>query len=83
MDDLEHLYINAVSMVTPVGGNAMMTWASVRAGVSAYKQSPIIGKNFTALKTAPVPFADEELWSPVFLMKNLYIDSAVVAGCWG
>lgn len=64
MDDLQYIYIDAVSMITPVGGNALMTTAAVKAGASAYMLSSIIGRKFSPLKIAPVPVSNEDLWAP-------------------
>jgi 3-oxoacyl-[acyl-carrier-protein] synthase-1 len=64
MEGLKEIYINAVSMVTPVGPNSAMTMAAVRAARSAYTQSPILGRDFNPLKIAPIPVADDLLWAP-------------------
>lgn len=64
MDGLHQIYINAVSMITPVGANTLMTSAAIKAGRNGYCESSILGTRFTPLKIAPVPVNDEALWSP-------------------
>ncbi len=47
--------ICGVGMITPVGGNALQTLASVRAGISRYQESPIYNKRFDPMTMALVP----------------------------
>ncbi|HWV15379.1 MAG TPA: beta-ketoacyl synthase N-terminal-like domain-containing protein [Cellvibrio sp.] len=73
MEGLQQVYIYAVSMITPVGANASMTSAAIRAGISAYRESSVLGKHFEPLKIAPVPLSDDDLWIPeIPLVKALY-----------
>jgi 3-oxoacyl-[acyl-carrier-protein] synthase-1 len=47
--------IAAIGMLTPVGANAKMTAASVRAGISAYQASAFTNKSFNPMTMALVP----------------------------
>ena len=49
------MFIAGVSMVTAVGGDALMTAAAVKAGVSAIQESPYFNKRFEPIKMASVP----------------------------
>lgn len=64
MEGSQQLYIDAVSMITPIGANASMTFAAVRAGASAYRESSILGTSFEPLKIARVPIPDGSLEIP-------------------
>ena len=52
-------WICDVGMVTPVGGCTAQTAASVRAGISRYRESPVYNKRFEPMILALVP--DEDL----------------------
>ncbi len=62
MSEQPKLYVAAVGMITPVGANAEMTAAAVRAGVSRIEESRHYNKNFNSMKMALVP---EEALSPL------------------
>ncbi len=47
--------ICGVGMITAVGGNALQTLASVRAGISRYQESPFYNKRFEPMTMALVP----------------------------
>ena len=47
--------ITAVGMLSPVGADAMMTTASIRSGISAYEESPVLNKQFNPMIMALVP----------------------------
>jgi 3-oxoacyl-[acyl-carrier-protein] synthase-1 len=47
--------ITAAGMITSVGANAEMTAASVRSGISAYQESPILNKDFNPMIMSLVP----------------------------
>jgi len=64
MEGSQLIYIDAVSMITPIGANASMTHAAARAGISAYRESSILGTSFEPLKIAPVPIPDSSLNIP-------------------
>jgi len=48
-------FIQGLGMLTPVGGSAAQTAASVRAGISAYQDSSIHNRNFKPMTLALVP----------------------------
>ena len=47
--------IYGIGMITSVGLNAIQTFASVRAGISKFDESPIYGKRFEPLTMSTVP----------------------------
>lgn len=49
------VHIVGVGMVTPVGDSAKMTFTSVRAGISALKESSVYNKRFEPMTMALVP----------------------------
>ena len=57
------IYIAGTGMITPVGANTEMTAASVRAGISTYKESDFFDKDFNKIKLSVVPqeLLDESL----------------------
>ena len=64
MEGLQQIYINAISMITPVGANLSMTSAAIRAGRNVYRESSVLGNNLALLKIAPVPISNDDLWIP-------------------
>ena len=56
------VYITAMGMMTPVGGGWRQTVTSVRAGISAYRESSIHNKRFQPMTLALFP---DELLEPV------------------
>lgn len=55
MSDKPKVYVAGIGMITPVGANAEMTAAAVRAGVSAYESSRHHNKRFYPMRMALVP----------------------------
>lgn len=55
MSKQDKLYIAATGMITPVGMNAEMTLASVKAGINVYQNSSFINKQQYPMKLAKVP----------------------------
>ena len=51
-------WVCGIGMVTPVGGCAAQTAASVRAGISRYQESPVYNKRFEPMTLALVPDDD-------------------------
>ena len=59
MSDKPKVYVAGVGMITPVGANAEMTAAAVKAGISTFQETNIYNKDFKPMKMALVP--DEAL----------------------
>jgi 3-oxoacyl-[acyl-carrier-protein] synthase-1 len=55
MNTIDSLYIAAIGMVTPIGFNAQMTHSSLKAGISAYGDSPYATPQFIPIKMALIP----------------------------
>jgi 3-oxoacyl-[acyl-carrier-protein] synthase I len=55
--DQTKLYVAGIGMITPVGGDATMTAAAVRAGISAYTVSDYFNRHFKAITATSVPSA--------------------------
>jgi len=53
--DGEHAWICGIGMVTPVGGHAAQTAASVRAGISVYEESAFFNQRFEPMTLALIP----------------------------
>lgn len=49
------IYLAAPSMVTPVGGNTVMTATAINAGVSQIAETAILNKRLKPIKMALVP----------------------------
>lgn len=55
MNPLDKLYIAATGMITPVGFNTQMTLAAIKAGISAYQESPFFARNYKKIRAAYIP----------------------------
>ena len=55
MSDKPKVYVAGIGMITPVGANAEMTAAAVRAGVSGYRETDFVDEDFNNIRIAAVP----------------------------
>ena len=55
MSTVDRLYITAIGMITPIGFNAEMTYASFNAGISAFSDSPYFNQQYMPIKMALIP----------------------------
>jgi 3-oxoacyl-[acyl-carrier-protein] synthase-1 len=55
MSDKPKVYVAAVGMITPVGANAEMTAAAVKAGITRYSETDYFDKDYNRVKMALVP----------------------------
>lgn len=55
MNGKSKLYVVDIGMITPVGANAEMTVAAIKAGISSYKESDYFDDNYNKIKLSCVP----------------------------
>ena len=55
MSDKPKVYVAGIGMITPVGANAQMTAAAVKAGVSGYRDCNFFDEDFNNIRMATIP----------------------------